>query len=252
MQWVKAFIGSSGRFPQSEAVMRSLTPVLRWLDFLVDSFLPRCLLPTLPRFLRRSFRSHRRGFERAGVLAAMLGYLIACFGMPIARPSGKDLSAPFPCATRACGCMSAESCWKDCCCFTREQKLAWAVEHGVAVPAYVLNEKPKSCCQPKVASCCQKKSNDLVAITEPAPKKSCCSKTEPASGTTWVIGIEARKCRGQGADWLSAGAVIPAPPRIVWEEQFPCIEELTLIDVRPPLCDASPPTPPPRLKNAAS
>jgi hypothetical protein len=125
--------------------------------------------------------------------------------------------------------------------------LAWAVENGVSVPEYVLNEKSKSCCQPKVASCCQKKAAEQLANNEPASKKSCGSKTEPASRTTWVIGMEARKCRGQGADWLSAGAVIAAPPRIVWSESFACIGKLILTDVTLPLFASTPPTPPPRL-----
>jgi hypothetical protein len=172
-----------------------------------------------------------------GVLAAMFGYLIACFGVPMPRPSEKDLSVPFACADRSCGCMNADDCWDHCCCFTREQKLAWAVAHNVQIPCWVLNERPK----PK--SCCQQVAATLAKTKAPA---SCCAKPKPTS-VKIVLSIQARKCRGQGTDWLTAGAVMPAPPRIVWTEQSPCIGELPLFNISLLPCELAPPTPPPRL-----
>jgi hypothetical protein len=44
--------------------------------------------------------------------------------------SGKDLSVPFPCQSRACGCRSAAQCQKKCCCFSRAEKVAWARRQG--------------------------------------------------------------------------------------------------------------------------
>ena len=52
--------------------------------------------------------------------------------------SEKDLSQPFPCQNRPCGCQSADQCWKKCCCFTNVQKVAWAKSNNVKLPAYVL------------------------------------------------------------------------------------------------------------------
>ena len=190
----------------------------------------------LPKKVRRRLRAIARRAARAScVLAALAGYGIACFGIPIARPSGNDLSQPFACAHRACGCINAEDCWKDCCCFSREQKLAWAVEHGVSVPAWVLNEKPRSCCQPQ-------------AVCHSGPTApSCCTKPPQPKTTKWVLGMMARKCRGQGVDWLSAAAVLPAPPRVTWTHYSPCIGEAPTTNVVLPAFDLSPPTPPPRL-----
>ncbi|MEZ6132276.1 MAG: hypothetical protein R3C59_26745 [Planctomycetaceae bacterium] len=50
----------------------------------------------------------------------------------------KDRSEPYPCMDRPCGCASAEQCWKKCCCFTNQQKVAWAERNGVKVPEYVV------------------------------------------------------------------------------------------------------------------
>ncbi len=40
--------------------------------------------------------------------------------------SAKDSSVPFPCQNRPCGCRSAASCLKRCCCFSASQKSQWA------------------------------------------------------------------------------------------------------------------------------
>jgi hypothetical protein len=49
----------------------------------------------------------------------------------------KDRSEPYPCMDRPCGCASAQQCWKKCCCFTNQQKIAWAKRAGVKVPEFV-------------------------------------------------------------------------------------------------------------------
>lgn len=70
--------------------------------------------------------------------------LLLCCAMLLPMPQvsppkpGKDLSSPFPCMDRPCGCASAEQCWKDCCCFNNQQKIAWAEQHDVAVPDFVI------------------------------------------------------------------------------------------------------------------
>jgi hypothetical protein len=95
------------------------------------------------RFLSKPARRRVRGWARklarvVCVAAVLAGYSVACIGLPLPKLIAKDRSRPFACADRSCGCMNADDCWDDCCCFTREQKLAWAVEHGVEVPAWVL------------------------------------------------------------------------------------------------------------------
>src|SRR5947208_15226812 len=76
--------------------------------------------------------------QRLVAMAALVGFLGGVVGAPLVklRPT-KDLSQPFPCQDHRCGCLSAQQCWRSCCCFTNQQKLAWAHEHGVSPPAYV-------------------------------------------------------------------------------------------------------------------
>lgn len=190
------------------------------------------LLPyrLLTKYQRRQLRAIRRRAARVScVMAALVGYGIASFGVPVARPTGKDLSKPFACANRACGCMNADDCWKHCCCFTREQKLAWAVEHGVHIPAWVLNEKPRSCCQQKQLA------------------GGCCSKPQSEEKTKWVLGIAARKCRGQGVDWFSTAAVVPAPPRVVWQQSNLYCGDIPVASISFYSAHRPPPVPPPRI-----
>lgn len=67
--------------------------------------------------------------------------LFASVGMPM--PSFKPSQAAtgsqrYPCENRGCGCVSAEECWKgDCCCFSIEEKLAWAEANGIEPPRHV-------------------------------------------------------------------------------------------------------------------
>ena len=75
-------------------------------------------------------------------LSVLLGSCAMWFPLPLAplprNSSEKDSSEPFPCQNRPCGCRSAEQCWKKCCCFDDNQKIAWAKANNVRVPEFVL------------------------------------------------------------------------------------------------------------------
>jgi len=223
----------------------------------------------------------RHALRSTGMLLVLAGYSLAYFGVPLPRPSEKDLSKPFPCATRACGCMSAESCWKDCCCFTLEQKLAWAAENGVEAPQWLLAEtRPlarrasEGCCSQKVATptCCQRTPGAGTADrwsaygspeaccsaaakleirnqkSEIASTRACCDQPKPPTKTSgWVFGMQARKCKGQGTDWLALASVLPAPPRVMWHPNIIAIERTTISACMFERIFLDPPTPPPRL-----
>src|SRR4051812_32903920 len=62
---------------------------------------------------------------------ALLGYLTAALGVPLPQVTTKAGGAPFPCQHHACGCSSAEECWRGCCCFTAAQRLAWAIANRI-------------------------------------------------------------------------------------------------------------------------
>jgi hypothetical protein len=70
----------------------------------------------------------------AGVTLA--AYLTAALGVPLPAATAKDVSAPFPCQDHPCGCRTAEQCWTNCCCFTPEQRWAWARQRAVRPPDY--------------------------------------------------------------------------------------------------------------------
>src|SRR6266700_1172453 len=92
------------------------------------------------------FRVHFRG--RGGSWLALLGQVIALVGLPLPVAAAKDLSNPFPCQHRACGCLSAADCWKSCCCFSASQRVAWAHDHDVEPPAALVEEAEQEhpCC----------------------------------------------------------------------------------------------------------
>lgn len=71
-----------------------------------------------------------------GLLALVCAMLVPLPGSTPHSPE-KDLSQPFPCQHRSCGCLSADQCWKKCCCFTNREKVAWAEKARVDVPEFV-------------------------------------------------------------------------------------------------------------------
>jgi len=67
---------------------------------------------------------------------ALTSYLVAVIGFPLPAAAAKDHSRRYPCENHACGCQTAEECWRHCCCFSPEAKLAWARANRVEPPAY--------------------------------------------------------------------------------------------------------------------
>src|SRR5919109_347313 len=87
--------------------------------------------------LPRPFFQHQQGACPSSTrILALLAYLAAASGFPLPAIATKDQSQPYPCMDHPCGCLSAEQCWRHCCCFTPAQKLAWAETHGILPPPY--------------------------------------------------------------------------------------------------------------------
>ena len=162
---------------------------------------------------------------------ALVGHLLTALGFPVLTlPSDKRGGGqPFPCQSHPCGCLTAEECWAgDCCCYTLEEKLAWAETSGIEPPPHVrplvrerqnqrtAPKKKKSCCAPSgpseshaseelAPSCCSKgahtdSSPACNADIHDAPSRPSGSDS-PAhtpSGVRWVAGVFAQKCRGEG------------------------------------------------------
>ena len=157
--------------------------------------------------------------------------------------NGKDRSTPFPCQDRPCGCRTAEQCKKKCCCFSTEQKLAWAKRNGVKA-SQVVDASAK------------------YEVVQTTPKKACCSsqcaknsktrtplkpRTKSVPGQQIVIGIVAQECQGN-AQTLFGQHVFLIPPIISLELLIePTGERFILSGLRFVQPTAEPPVPPPRL-----
>lgn len=209
---------------------------------------------------------------RPCVVAAMgVAYVAVVAGIPL--PAGKTRQKTgglFPCVTCSCGCDSAEHCWRNCCCHSLTERLAWAAKNGVRPPEFALAEaraigldtavwdgapkvvnvsvaaaaaKPR-CCAKKAAvptpSCCSSKS---------ASGRTCCtSKGMPSSHSDDedrdVVGWRALACHGQSLNWLAA---VPTLITVELEiaDQLPLFAWLGPPDSASAAGIADAPTPPP-------
>jgi hypothetical protein len=178
---------------------------------------------------RRVFRRSLRRRLISAILAAM--YIVTAAGIPLpaedlARKSGEL----FPCSDDACGCASAEQCWRSCCCHSLAERIEWAREHKVRPPEFAIAEARRSGvdvawlldttapgfagglrdAQPTVCGANEKPpaepgADGLLAKTN---ARCCCSERHvhrsSSSKTTCVIGWKALNCQGHSANWLAA------------------------------------------------
>lgn len=191
--------------------------------------------------LGRAKRSRRR---RAFIAALVIAnqFLIAS-GLPLplaAAGPKKDLSKPFPCMDRPCGCLNADQCWHSCCCFTMREKLAWAIAHHVEPPAFVreaaaeeereeitqaahhiMRPGEKHCC---CCACCAKQRSQNSAIagdSAAAPKKDSGDSTQPPEDKS-VVMIMALQCQGQTLLSILAQSLPARVPVVRRYAELPC------------------------------
>jgi hypothetical protein len=110
----------------------------------------------------------------------LVAYLLATLGVPLPAAARRPDDQPFPCQDHPCGCRTAEQCWTSCCCFTPEQRWAWARERHIEPPAYA--EKPaargwrttrlrdREQRPPESATTCRQ-----CVTQDPSPIKPCCA-----------------------------------------------------------------------------
>jgi hypothetical protein len=207
-------------------------------------------------FTRRRFWIALR--YRLGVLGVSLVYLLAALEIPLPVFVHKISSQPFPCQDHVCGCQTAEQCWSHCCCFTPEQRWAWAREHNVEPPAYA--EKPASALPSPAKAEANEQGQGWNAVKlrdrdrGTTPAKSCCcthkpaapAKEKPSPSGRWVTVMTAWRCQGYSTLWVSAGAVLPVPPYTLSFDYFPP-SRISLLSMRADIVPSTPPDPPPRL-----
>ncbi|HZZ71090.1 MAG TPA: hypothetical protein VFE24_02490 [Pirellulales bacterium] len=207
-----------------------------------------------------------RGLRNLFVAALLLSYLTTVIGVPVRAKDPLD-DRPYPCQGHLCGCCCAEQCWRTCCCFTREQKLAWAVEHGVTPPREFFetadapapglcphcgqgNADPQSTeRQSTDRACSEPQHSNLPCPDQPcaacgtrSARQTAAKRARPPS---WLQGISARACQGLPILWVTLGAVLPLAPRD--EHATPLVAALAISRSTWLAREAAaPPIPPPR------
>jgi len=178
---------------------------------------------------------------RSKIILIALSVLIGISNtyVPLPIVIEKDLSVPFPCQDKGCGCADAQQCWASCCCHTDLEKLAWAKRNRVAVPSWFLAQADLStsaesgcgacCCSEKKSkpqpaaendTCCCESSQSACCCSTSARKKtvtSCCQNSapscccsaesdnasEPERTQTVLLTIkEQRGCQGGDENWV--------------------------------------------------
>lgn len=218
------------------------------------------------------------------IVLLLVAFFVALVPIPVGLirdVAQKDLTQPFPCQDRPCGCRSADQCRKKCCCFTPLQKMAWGKRHGIKgfeIPS-TPTPPPKALCEVKwltirkapiymapirmapihsaqTASqgCCSAKTElKLSPIKVNAEKPKCTDAVNQPADTAkstprfqTVIGVCAQQC--QGVEQSLAGLPIFILPLPITLEILiePRGERLTVEPVQLLSAAIQPPVPPPR------
>jgi hypothetical protein len=141
----------------------------------------------------------RRGISRllykTPSAIALVGVVACSFAIPLPASVSKRQSRPFPCQGHPCGCVDADSCWRECCCFSLQEKLAWAESHGVLPPKFVLAAAKRGAAGK--ATGCGRACCHAAAKHDRSPNSSSEHAASPTPRkSSAVVMIMALKCRG--------------------------------------------------------
>jgi hypothetical protein len=207
---------------------------------------------------------HRRKYlrhlltHRLPAALLLVAYLVALFGVPVPVSAGKDRRNPFPCQDHACGCRNADDCWRHCCCFSLEERLAWARSQGVEPPAYVHQAAAQGWCSVRLRDQAEGKAPhgcthcshcDESPAHETQSPKPCCAGNRAGRHATghWGLSFCALRCQGLHSWWASTLSVVPPPLYVTWNLHPICTGWLADHDVTAPPHFPTPPHPPPPI-----
>jgi hypothetical protein len=211
----------------------------------------------LPKFSSLRFRRFITGL-------AVVAYFGNVWGFPLPLAETKDVSVAFPCQDHACGCQSAAQCWQDCCCHTPAERLAWAEEHGVTIPqearvALVAAAGSQTTAAPSSQpDCCRHEHDEKSQCASVDRGCSHCKKSHDCHSNDcksndwpqargWVLGIEARKCRGLSTEWVASGASLPLEIQTLWEFDWTPVGHAAVMTDACRSIATSPAVPPPQV-----
>lgn len=193
--------------------------------------------------------------------AVLLWFVAVATGLPLPVPITPDRTASserFPCEHCRCGCGSADRCWRDCCCHTLSERLAWARRAGVRPPAFALAQAERIGLDVSDWTSRGPRRIAYSARAAPPSKRCCCSHggceddgsaaaraAENEQPLVQGVGVlQSLKCRGLGVEWLTTTAVMPPPVQAVAFDEFSvALTVIPQLIAHSPLY--SPPTPPP-------
>lgn len=152
-------------------------------------------------------RSRRPGRGTTAALA-LVGVLAASLGVPLPALVVKKSSAPYPCQHHACGC-NPDGCWRDCCCMSHQEKLAWARENGVTPPEFVVFAAKREAAQQLAAAhdhecrhgeatsaCCSTSGACCSAETQLSEQEPAHADQREDSSSKATLMFLALRCRG--------------------------------------------------------
>jgi hypothetical protein len=173
-------------------------------------------------------------FRRSIGFALALVQLLASasWAIPIAAKS-KEMGRPYPCMERPCGCTSYDECWAgDCCCFTLEEKIAWAAANGITPPDQAQSRLRDRHREPPQEPAC------------PHCKAANARKTECSRS---IYGFAVQNCHGsQSTSFFSPTPSIPPRAADAWRPEWSNSDFVLIVGVNPLSHSAPPLDPPPR------
>jgi hypothetical protein len=178
-------------------------------------------------------RLFRRSFRRRVVSAALAAmYMVTAGGIPLpAGNIGHKSGEMFPCSDDACGCASAEQCWRSCCCHSLRQRMEWAREHKVRPPEFAIADARRTginlawlgdVTAHGTATHLNGVRGMICTIVDKPPAepgaagaftrahvRCCCAKRHENANSNstrrgLIIGWKALNCQGQSANWVAA------------------------------------------------
>jgi hypothetical protein len=197
------------------------------------------------RLRRVAARSAKRLFS----ISLILAFLVGSTGVPVVSRVAKDRTQPFPCMDNPCGCSSADECWHHCCCHTNREKVAWAHEHDVTPPDFVIAAAEKEeheesgtrvCCHHHGCEKCAAKAAAAAHAGSESSKKT-------TLRFRFVLVDMARHCRNLPQFWSLFGLALPVQIEAGWSFDEAVVGRVIEPPVLECLVELAPPVPPPKL-----
>jgi hypothetical protein len=185
-----------------------------------------------------------RAFRPLFSLACVAALLAATIGIPLPQTSSRD-GAPYPCQHHACGCRTAEKCWRSCCCFSSAEKLAWARRNNIEPPAYAVvggQNSHESESTHVAKHCCTKREG----LSEHSHQVISDHDEAESTSLTFISGPLYRECSGLAPLWSILSAALPPPSSVDWTYDWLLVETISSAECSLESTAFLPAVPPPR------